>query len=148
MIYYVLGFAFNDYKSDVVLIEKNRPEWQKGLLNGVGGKWNGKGESIPEAMVREFKEEAGVYVPEPTWKEFARMGSPGIWICHCYTALLTQGEFNRVDTCESERIVTCPVTIRSGIIKNLTWLIPMALDKFRDSDFKLADIEYGAGRPK
>ena len=35
---YVLTFLFtSDYKN-VWLIEKNRPNWQKGSLNGIGGK--------------------------------------------------------------------------------------------------------------
>jgi len=35
---YVLGFLMDNYR--VVLIEKQRPAWQKGLLNGVGGHIN------------------------------------------------------------------------------------------------------------
>lgn len=39
---YVLGFAFTpkDLKGNqkVVLIEKLKPEWQKGKFNGIGGK--------------------------------------------------------------------------------------------------------------
>jgi hypothetical protein len=32
---YVLGFMFNRLLGHVILIEKNRPEWQKGHYNGV-----------------------------------------------------------------------------------------------------------------
>ena len=35
---YVLGFIFNKDKTKIALIRKDRPEWQKGLLNAVGGK--------------------------------------------------------------------------------------------------------------
>jgi 8-oxo-dGTP diphosphatase len=35
---YVLGFLFDPSQKDVVLIKKLKPEWQKGKLNGVGGK--------------------------------------------------------------------------------------------------------------
>lgn len=34
---YVVGFCFNSDLSQIILIEKNKPEWQKGYLNGVGG---------------------------------------------------------------------------------------------------------------
>lgn len=34
---YVVGFMFNDRGSSVVLITKNRPSIQAGLLNGPGG---------------------------------------------------------------------------------------------------------------
>lgn len=35
---YVLGFAFNRERTKIVLILKNRPDWQKGKYNGIGGK--------------------------------------------------------------------------------------------------------------
>jgi 8-oxo-dGTP diphosphatase len=41
MIKYVVGFLFNEGKTKVVLIKKNRPDWQKGYFNGVGGKIEG-----------------------------------------------------------------------------------------------------------
>ena len=34
---YVLGFCFNTRLDQVVLIQKTRPEWQAGRLNGIGG---------------------------------------------------------------------------------------------------------------
>lgn len=37
MKHYVLGFAFGPNYKKVALLHKLRPEWQKGLLNGVGG---------------------------------------------------------------------------------------------------------------
>ena len=35
--HYSVGFLFNDTKTKVCLIKKNRPTWQEGFLNGVGG---------------------------------------------------------------------------------------------------------------
>ncbi len=60
-IQYVCGFLFDGPKKCVALIQKNRPDWQKGLLNGLGGKVK-EGESSVAAMQREFLEEAGVDV--------------------------------------------------------------------------------------
>lgn len=34
MIKYVCGFMFNEDYSEVLLINKNKPEWQKGKKNG------------------------------------------------------------------------------------------------------------------
>lgn len=56
---YVLGFAFNKKRDLVLLIEKLKPEWMKGLLNGIGGKIKSN-ESIHDAMNREAKEEANL----------------------------------------------------------------------------------------
>ena len=56
---YTLGFCFNEKKDKVVLIKKRRPDWQKGLLNGIGGKIN-PNENDHEAQVREFFEETAI----------------------------------------------------------------------------------------
>jgi len=63
---YVIGFMFDQQMDKVVLIIKNRPAWQAGLLNGVGGHIE-VGETPSVAMVREFEEETGVCTPESLW---------------------------------------------------------------------------------
>lgn len=70
-IFYVLGFAFTD-DGRVLLIEKKRPEWQAGRLNGVGGRVETT-ESSCQAMVREFQEETGVETGEGDWHFRGRM---------------------------------------------------------------------------
>jgi 8-oxo-dGTP diphosphatase len=67
---YVVGFLFSTDRRWVSLIQKNRPEWQAGKYNGIGGKVE-PGESIHDAMEREFYEETGVTVPWNEWNEFA-----------------------------------------------------------------------------
>jgi len=52
---YVAGFLFDETLENVVLIRKNRPKWQAGKLNGVGGHVEARETSI-ETMHREFKE--------------------------------------------------------------------------------------------
>ena len=58
---YVAGFCFSECGGRVALIRKLKPEWQRGLLNGIGGKME-PGESLHSAMVREFEEETGAHV--------------------------------------------------------------------------------------
>lgn len=53
---YVLGFMFDHEEKHVLLIWKNRPKWQAGKLNGIGGKIEA-GETPLQAMEREFTEE-------------------------------------------------------------------------------------------
>ena len=77
---FVLGFLF-DGNGNVALIEKNRPEWQKGRLNGVGGQIE-KGESPSQAIVREFQEEAG---PEISWRQFCVLKGDGYRL-YCFTS--------------------------------------------------------------
>jgi 8-oxo-dGTP diphosphatase len=59
MMTYCVGLLFDDTQTYVCLIKKNRPTWQKGLLNGVGGHVE-VGEAPSAAMAREFEEETGV----------------------------------------------------------------------------------------
>ena len=61
---YVVGLVF-DNKNRVMFIEKNRPDWQKGYLNGVGGKIE-DAETSKYAIQRECKEESGLNID--TWK--------------------------------------------------------------------------------
>jgi len=55
---YVLIYAENE-KGEVLLVTKNKPAWQKGKLNLVGGKIE-VGEDSSQAAKREFEEETGI----------------------------------------------------------------------------------------
>lgn len=67
---YVLGLAFTE--SGVVMVQKNRPAWQAGKLNFVGGKLE-RGERPIDCMVREFLEETGVQTTTSDWTWFGTM---------------------------------------------------------------------------
>lgn len=69
---YVCGYAFNEDKSRVALITKNRPEFLAGKMVGIGGKVE-ENESPPEAMVREFEEEAGTTTNINDWQIIGKM---------------------------------------------------------------------------
>ena len=66
---FVVGFCFTADKNFVLLITKQKPEWQKGCLNGIGGKIE-EDETPLNAMVREGFEEAGLLLK---WVEFGVM---------------------------------------------------------------------------
>lgn len=80
---YCLGFAFNAAGDRVLLIRKNRPAWQAGRLNGIGGKLE-PGESALQAMVRECREETGLVIDH--WTPFARMSGPDFEVV-CFRAI-------------------------------------------------------------
>ena len=105
----------------VTLIRKNRPEWQAGKLNGVGGHVE-RGESYHECMVREFQEEAGVLIPE--WTRFARVKSPNATVVFFQATVPT---FDGVETKTDEAIVFRDgYDVPHDVVPNLHWLIPMA----------------------
>lgn len=48
---YVVGLLFDPHRKYICLIQKNRPDFQRGFLNGVGGKIE-NGEWPLQAMIR------------------------------------------------------------------------------------------------
>lgn len=122
---YVVGFAF-DTDGRVALIRKNRPEWQAGRLNGIGGHVE-PGETPWAAICREWCEETGQPTPA-NWREFVVMDFPGARI-HFFRALGLFPEW--LDGCRTttdEEVVLAWVgdANRHLLIPNLTWLIPLA----------------------
>lgn len=63
---YCVGFIFNTSHNLVLLIQKKRPAWQRGKLNGIGGHIEA-GETGLDAMVRECEEETGLVIPAEAW---------------------------------------------------------------------------------
>lgn len=122
---YVLGFAFIDRA--LVLIEKKKPEWQAGFMNGVGGKVE-KGERIDIAMTREFLEEAGILVIPSDWTKFTRMTFITGAVVHCFATRLRMWDNPRTMTDEPIRIVEVTKVFDNyhKTLGNLRWLIPMA----------------------
>jgi 8-oxo-dGTP diphosphatase len=127
---YVVGFLHDGKR--VVLIEKNKPEWQAGKLNGVGGKIE-VNEYMHEAMVREFKEETGLALPG--WHFFLRIRS-GEHNIFCFRKKVHRNVLRRAKTMEDEKIVIRKVKKlkKSEMIPNLSWIIPLAMyehDRYR-----------------
>lgn len=129
---YVLGFMFNEDQTQVALILKNRPEWQAGLLNGIGGKIE-EGEHPWDAMVREFKEETGYTSGYETWVHrltliFVDDAMGGRAEVYVY---LGTGDITLLRTMEDEKVcvVAWKVVQPDGCIHNLEWMVPLLLDK-------------------
>lgn len=81
---YVLGFAFDTRPvRRVLLIQKEKPDWQAGKMNGIGGKIE-PGENDVCAMAREFREECGIDTHPLEWRKFLVMDFPGARV-HCFS---------------------------------------------------------------
>ena len=117
---YVVGFLFQDNK--VALVVKNRPKWQQGRMNGIGGHIE-DGETPDQAMAREFEEETG-YAEDINWAPFAVL-SGAHFVVHFFYAW---GDLTKVSTVTDEQIVVVDTDQinYANAIPNLTWLIPMA----------------------
>lgn len=125
MIRYVCGFLFSPNLHLVTLIEKQKPEWQKGLWNGIGGKIE-PGEQELDTMSREFHEEAGVLFPRDSWKEIITLRGDDWEVTFFYQISM---DLFKVETQETERVMFHdPCRLPEKIIPNLKWLIPLAMD--------------------
>jgi len=126
MKYYVAGFMYSEDRKNVVLIEKINPEWQRGLLNGVGGKIE-KNEAPEVAMSREFKEETGISTLPEEWKVFSMIHRPSTY--KVYFLYTFNNDLINAKTVEEEKVGIYEVNdLPSNTIYNLKWLIPMSLD--------------------
>jgi 8-oxo-dGTP diphosphatase len=120
---YVAGFMFDGDR--VALVVKNRPDWQKGRMNGIGGHIE-PGETPEQAMAREFVEETAYSDSQPLeWSKFVEL-SGSDWKVHFF---YSYGNHDLLKSPTDEKIVSVAikdVTVANSI-PNLTWLIPMAM---------------------
>jgi 8-oxo-dGTP diphosphatase len=122
---YVLGFLFDSEAQNVLLIEKKKPEWQAGRMNGIGGKIESD-ESPFEAMIREFKEETSWKHPLH-WKYFANLTGQG-WKVWFFCSSISHKYLCEIESEESEIVSVCNALVHTdNRIPNLRWLIPMAI---------------------
>ena len=125
MIEYVAGLLFSDEGDRVTLILKNRPEWQAGSYNAVGGKVE-FGETPADAMKREFIEEAGVDID---WEHrFTLEGSDYRYRVHWFSCHNTEAmAYLRTVTDEIVEVVET-YNMPENVIPNLWWIVPMMND--------------------
>jgi 8-oxo-dGTP diphosphatase len=142
---YVCGFIFFKYvevpgenlvipeisepRSDsVLLILKDRPDWQAGKFNGIGGKVE-PGEYPLAAMQRECFEECGLRINK--WRNYCRMEGEDFQI-QFYTAY--QDYLPQWESKTSEKVHAFPLScLPANLINSNRYLIPLAREK--DMDF-------------
>jgi 8-oxo-dGTP diphosphatase len=140
---YVLGFAF-DHEDNVVLIQKSKPEWQKGKLNGVGGAVESYDASPAAAMAREFREETGGITEPEDWDYRITMKNDQ-WVVDVFTLNfrwahnIAAWNGNRTDTDEIVRVLPLKsIPTDKQLISNLPWLIYLCLD---EQKYQVTNIE-------
>jgi 8-oxo-dGTP diphosphatase len=149
---YVLGFMFCDDCQMVALIRKDRPAWQAGKLNGIGGKMEDADRSPLCAMIREFREETGAETIPQDWKHFADMkgedfDGKGIYRVHCFTCF---GDVDALDSITSEKVrVLRTDQVTAGLyrsVDNLPWLTALASTVVRGFGPNFTLINYNPPR--
>jgi len=137
---YVVGLAFDKPAQKVALIEKRRPIWQVGKLNGVGGKLE-FGELPVDAMVREFYEEAGVITETTDWHYMGSLSRPNDF--KLYVFRMFSDDVHEVSSQTDEVVSLYNVDLNRFMetgVANLAWLLAAALDP-TCATFKLG-VEY------
>lgn len=129
---YVVGFMFSPNYEQVALIRKQRPPWQKGLLNGIGGKMEGD-EVGHDAMIREFREETGCETPKTQWKHFASIVQSN----YAVQFFVATGNLDGLQSTTDETIVILNVknvvTMPALSLDNIPWLVLLAIDSNKDN---------------
>lgn len=124
----VLGFLFAGHKKypHVALIQKARPDWQKGKFNGLGGKVR-PGESPAAAMTREFYEESGLWLLPHQWRLVVKLRSLDtgyvMWVYTTYVDEMAALKFEGDEPC-----YWCG-ELPDAVVPNLRWLVPLCRDE-------------------
>ena len=153
---YVLGFAFTT-DGRVALIQKKRPAWQAGRLNGIGGKVEGT-EHSAAAMVREFREETGVDTPEKADIAIVRLNTP--WIPVETDIPMAKGfhhgdlDFKGkdlqdvLDICKAVPTVVDMYLDRPAVFPEINAAARAVLANYGASDEAVMDVIFGKARPE
>ena len=137
---YTLGFIFNTTFERVVLITKNRPEWQKGRLNGVGGKIE-ENETPDACIVREVREETGYSTEANDWTHVAGLRSLD-WHMDVL-GIIHHGDEEAIQSLTDERVGWYEVAqLPEAVLSNVPWLVYMSKDILQNNKIENVSIIY------
>lgn len=120
----------------MLLIEKQRPAWQRGLVNGIGGKVE-SGETPAEAMAREFLEECGIATQPCVWKHRVTLQHER-WCVYFFAAELAVLTASQET---DEKLVFARMrNLPRTCIPNLRWLVPLCFDLDIEGPVTLRDV--------
>lgn len=131
---YTIGALFTPDFEKVLLIEKQRPEWQKGRLNFPGGHIE-EGETGSECIAREFNEEANVFIPPQDWMQIGMIENEGEYFVEFFTTVYKEELHGVVKSLTDEELhwVYC-ANLPEKVISNLRWLVPFAINCFNQGN--------------
>ena len=136
---YTATFIFNEFGTNLLLIRKNKPEWQKGFLNAIGGKLEDDDFNTTTCAIREVKEETGISLNEDEIEQFHIMSHDGNYIYFFKSFTDKVYDYTQMEEEEFVLVDNVDEYIPENVIPNLNWLIPMALDNninFSASNYK------------
>lgn len=116
-----------DYDEErILLIKKNRPDWQAGKLNIIGGHVEGD-KDTSDAAIREVFEEVGIELKNIRYFCLLNTVTPCEAVVYFYVAFCDiETAIQKTD--EEPVSMLIEHAIDMDIIPNLKYLIPLALD--------------------
>jgi 8-oxo-dGTP diphosphatase len=137
---YTLGFLFNHDLSRVLLIHKLRPAWQKGMVNGLGGKFE-KDETAKTCITREVEEETNLKTNPSDWQKIGELHSSKFAVD--VMVAIYSGQASDAVSNEEEKVEWFPTSnLPKNIMTNLSWLIPLALEKIEEKEIQSVVATY------
>lgn len=137
---FTLGFIFDTSGEKVLLVHKQKPEWQVGRINGIGGKIE-EGETPVACIARETKEEACLDIPESEWIFLGTIQTDE-WIMHTFMATYG-GPLDDAQKGDYEEVEWFAVNaLPKECIGNLKWLIPFGLETLEGIQTGTFEVHY------
>lgn len=137
---FTVGFVFTPGFEKVLLVHKEKPEWQKGLMNGVGGKYE-PGESAEECVSREVEEESGLVIAPELWRYVGKMKTE-TW-CVDVLASVWDSDLAEARKCDYEEVEWVSTKdLPHNVISNIPWLVSMCRDALENDLFEDFTVKY------
>jgi len=124
--HYTCGFIYHNDMNNILLIQKKRPSWQNGKINGIGGKVETFDSNSLQGWIREVKEEANIHISsKQKIYNFCRLVGTNYSIEFFCTFFKNPIKF-RSET--DELIIDIPIQDlpKYNLLHNLPWLIEMS----------------------
>lgn len=133
MQHYVNGFMVTDLNPTVsfgLFILKNRPAFQAGKWNGIGGKVEAD-EQIYNAMAREFREETGIHTVPENWLHCVTLYASDA-VVHFFRSVQAESVLFSAKTMEDEQVRVLRIkdilTQSYSTLPNMQWILPLCLN--------------------
>lgn len=142
---YVVGFLYSRMFNKILLVNKVKPDWQKHLWNGIGGKIEPTDTNDFAAMEREFQEETGCK-DDLLWQKMGIIeDTHGFWRvaifkCEVRYFPIIPNTGNDVGEDIAVHDLMTLTSDREDLILNLRWLVPMLI---YDTNVQFEVIDYG-----
>ncbi len=125
MTYYVLVYVEKSWvNEEFLVINKNKPDWQKGKKNLPGGKIE-DGETALEAAERELKEESNLRVHSSSGRLLGKITNNDNFVVYCVSYSTWDSNIVSLTDEKVEWLSFDNLDFDSSIIENLKIVVPL-----------------------